>query len=402
MPGAPMLQSLTQSPSEPQFVQNPYQFYRTARKAGDLFLWTDYDRVSAVSHQAVSAILRDRNWGREIPSEFRQASPEHLEPFMQLERNSMLEMDPPDHTRLRGLVNRAFTSRRVNSLEPEIRRIAECLATGHVSQTIELQRSFAEQLPVMVISSLLGVPEEMCGQLLSWSHDMVAMYQANRDLPKELQAAKSAAEFAAFVREQIERKRAEPANDLISDLITAEDEHGRLTSNEMVSTCILLLNAGHEATAYSIGNGIKAIVESGQDPADLLSPARRDATVEEILRFDPPLHIFERHAKRDQSLFGQRFSRGDTVSVLLAAANRDPDVFRSPDDFIPGRAVAGHTSFGAGIHFCVGAPLARLELAVGLSTLFEVHPQLSLTEAPRYADRYHFHGLEELWVSLGN
>ena len=397
-----MLRSLTQSPSDPSFVQDPYPFYRTARAAGDLFHWIDYDQISAASHRAVGTFLRDRRWGREIPGEFVKETPAHLEPFMQLERRSMLELDPPDHTRLRGLVNRAFTSRRVNSLEPEIRRIAELLATGHEVQTIELQKSFAELLPVMVITRLLGVPEDMCRQFLSWSHDMVAMYQANRNLDVELRASTAAREFTDYICEQIDRKRAAPANDLISDLIAAEDEHGRLTRDEMVSTCILLLNAGHEATAYTIGNGIKAVMDSGENPAEIFAPSRREATVEEILRYDPPLHIFERHAKEDQSLFGQEFRRGDTVSVLLASANRDPEVFERPDEFIPGRKGAGHVSFGAGIHFCVGAPLARLELAVGLATLFEIHPRMSLAETPRYADRYHFHGLEELWVAVRN
>ena len=397
--GRPGLDSHTQSPVEPSFVQDPYPFYQKARQSGDLFLWTDYDRISAVSHRAVGKFLRDRRWGREIPAEFRSDAPDHLEPFMRLERNSMLELDPPDHTRLRGLVNRAFTSRRINGLEPMISEISEQLVTGHNGQPFELQKSFAERLPVMVIARLLGVPEDTCDQLLSWSHDMVAMYQANRDHEAELGAAKAAAEFTEFMNGQIEIKRSAPANDLVTDLIAVEDEQGKLTRDEMISTCILLLNAGHEATAFAIGNGIKAIIESGLDPAEILAPGNRESTVEEILRFDPPLHIFERYAKEDMELFGQGFCRGDMVAVLLAAANRDPEVFEQPDDFIPARTGAGHTSFGAGIHFCVGAPLARLEMAAGLATLFNIHPDLRLEDTPRYADRYHFHGLEELWVT---
>ena len=396
-----MLQSFSQSPADQDFIQDPYPFYRKARASGDLFMWADYDQLSAVSHRAVSRFLRDRRWGREIPPEFRQPPPAHLEPFTSLEQNSMLELDPPVHTRLRGLVNRAFTSRRINSLEPDIRDLATELIMAQDGACIELHRNFAERLPVMVIARLLGIEESMCSQLLAWSHDMVAIYQANRDHQAELRAASAAAEFTGFMRSQIEKKRASPANDLVSDLIAARDEDARLTSDEMVSTCILLLNAGHEATAYAIGNGIKAILESGQDPQQLLSPANRDATVEEILRFDPPLHIFERWAKEDQELFGVEFRRGDKVAVLLAAANRDPDVFDRPGEFIADRPASPHTSFGAGIHFCVGAPLARLELAVGLSTLFELFPNLAIARPPRYADRYHFHGLEELWVTIG-
>ena len=394
-----MLKSFSQSMSEPEFVQNPYRFYEKVRSAGDLFLWTDRNQACAISHRAANAILRGRSWGREKPGGPQHASPRHLRPFMQLERHSMLELDPPEHTRLRALVNRAFTRRRVDSLEPAIRRIAENLAGGFPDRTIELRKEFAERLPVMVIAELLGVPQSMCSQMLHWSHEMVAMYQANRDQEKELKAANAAAEFAAFIREQIEFKRTAPADDLMSDLISAEDEGGKLTGDEMVSTCILLLNAGHEATANSIGNGVKAIIESERSGGELLAPVGRQAAIEEVLRFDPPLHIFERHSKEDQFLYGQPFRRGETVAVLLAAANRDPSVFAHPDEFIPERAELGHVSFGAGIHFCVGAPLAKLELAVGLAVLFETFPRLEFAAPPIYADRYHFRGLEELWLN---
>ena len=397
-----MLQTLSQSPFDHEFVQNPYPFYQEAQLLGDLFYWSDYNQIAAVSHSAVGTFLRDRRWGREVPEEFRTETPAHIEPFMRLERHSMLELDPPHHTRLRGLVNRAFTSRRVNSLEPEIAEIAEMLITGRDVSSMEIQKSFGEQLPVLVIARLLGMPDDMSDQLLSWSHDMVAMYQANRNFEIELRAARAAAEFTDFMSDQIDRKRIEPADDLVSDLIRAEDDQGRLNRDEMVSTCILLLNAGHEATAYALGNGVKAIIESGRDPSDVLSKDNRVLTVEEVLRFDPPLHIFERYCKERLTLFGEDFERGDKVSVLLAAANRDPEAFERPDEFIPERRGPVNLSFGAGIHFCVGAPLARLEMAVGLSKLFEIHPRLSIAETPRYADRYHFHGLEELWVSAGS
>ena len=395
---AARMKSFSQSPADDGFVQNPYPFYERARQAGDLFHWVEYDRVCAVSYRAVNALLRDRRWGREIPGEFRRPVPEHLEPFMKVERHSMLELDPPEHTRLRGLVSKAFTTRRVSDLAPAIENIAEELLRGLDGDCLELQKAYAERLPVLVIAGMLGVPASMAGQLLEWSHRMVAVYQAGRNRSSEEGAAKAASEFSEFIRREVRKKRKRPTDDLISSLISAEEGGGKLTEDEMASTCILLLNAGHEATAYSIGNGIKAIIESGRRAAELVSPEAVAATVEEILRFDPPLHMFERHAKQDLEAFGRKFKRGDTVALLLGAANRDPDAFPDPGSFKPGRRISANVAFGAGIHFCVGAPLARLEIATALQILFSRFPELRFAEAPRYADRYHFHGPEKLAV----
>ncbi len=393
------LPAFSQSPTDDRFVQNPYAFYRKVRPAGDLFYWAEYDRVCAISSSAVNAILRDRRWGREIPKEIKSEESVRLEPFNRLERRSMLELDPPDHTRLRGLVLRAFTSRRITALEPDISAQAENIVSRLEVPEFELQHSLAEMLPVLVIAKLLGVPADMASQLLRWSHDMVAMYQAKRDRSVEDKAVAAASDFTSYIGELIDLRRSRPSDDLISGLIEAEDRGGTLSADEMISTCILLLNAGHEATAYSIGNGIKAILESGLPVGDLVAPGQVATTVEEILRFDPPLHMFERHAKENLKMFGVNFKRGDTVALLLAAANRDPEAFPVPDSFDPFRRAAPHASFGAGIHFCVGAPLARIELSVALSTLFGRFPDLRLAAPrPRYANRYHFHGLESLRV----
>ena len=391
-----MMRSLTQSPTDPEFVQDPYPFYDEARKSGDLFHWSDYDRICAVSFRSANALLRDRRWGRERPPEFRADAPDHLEPFMALERNSMLELDPPKHTRLRGLVSKALTSRQVAEQLPAIASLAEKLATGLADHEFEIQKHFAEKLPVLVIAGLLGVPAEMADQLLEWSHRMVAMYQAGRNRRAEDRAAEAAAEFSEYIRREIENRRVAPKDDLISSLIAAEEGGQRLTADEMASTCILLLNAGHEATANSIGNAIKAIIESGISSRKLFSDGAVGRTVEETLRYDPPLHMFERHAKQDMEFFGSEFKRGDTVAVLLGGANRDPAAYPNPDRFNPGREAAGHISFGAGIHFCVGAPLARAEIAVGLSKFFDRFPNPTFAETPKYADRYHFRGLEAL------
>jgi cytochrome P450 len=392
------MQSLSQSPRDPGFVQDPYPFYDRARSAGLLFRWKEYGHPCAAGHDAVSALLRDRRFGREPPADLRPARPPHLTAFYALDDLSMLDREPPAHTRLRGLVLRAFTSRRIAGLAPEIEALANGLVDGLDPAGFDLLPAFAEPLPVIVIARLLGVPDDMAGRLLDWSHTMVAMYQARRDRAVEDAANAAAAEFAAFLGDHVEARRRKPGDDLISRLIEAEAEGGRLTTDELISTCILLLNAGHEATVHAIGNGVRAILATGTDPAALFaSPAATAASVEEILRYDPPLHLFSRMALEDAEILGHRFRRGDTVGCLLAAAGRDPARFADPAAFDPARGNAGaHLAFGAGIHFCLGAPLARLELSIALPVLFRRLPGLAFAAQPQFADRYHFRGLTAL------
>lgn len=392
---------LTQSPTDPGFVQNPYPFYAMARAKGPLHHWTDYGMMAAFTHDAVSTLLRDRRFGREVPPELARPVPDHLRPFYAVDNHSMLELEPPRHTRLRGLVLRAFTSRRIAALQPEIAALAHRLAEALPDGECDLLPAIAAPLPVIVIARLLGVPEEMAPQLLRWSNDMVAMYQARRDRAVEDAAATAAADFTAYLSDYIDARRRAPRDDLITELIAAEEDGERLSTEEMIATCILLLNAGHEATVHTIGNGVAALLVSGLDLAPLMIPDRIDGTVEEILRHDPPLHMFTRYAYEEVEVFGHRFRRGDQVALLLGAANRDPEVWPDPDRFDPSRPVRTNASFGGGLHFCIGAPLARLELRTALPVLFETCPDLRLTAPPRYGDTYHFHGLDRLMVARG-
>lgn len=392
------MQHLTQSPTAPAFVQAPYAFYDRARAHGPIFWWDDYGMAAAVSHAAVNSILRDRRFGREEPAELRQPVPDHLAPFYAVENHSMLELEPPRHTRLRGLVLRAFTSRRIAALGPEIAALAQDLASRLPRDTpFDLLTSFAQPLPVRIIARLLGVPESMAPELLRWSNAMVGMYQAGRSLQMEQEAATAAADFAGFLRDYVAKRRARPGDDLITHLIAAESEGDRLSTDELITTCILLLNAGHEATVHSIGNGVKALLEHRCGP-EALGPERIAATVEEILRWDPPLHLFARWAYEEVQVMGHTFQRGDRVACLLGAANRDPHMYDAPQRFKPNRPAQGNLAFGGGLHFCVGAPLARLELQIALPILFAARPALKLVGQPQYANAYHFHGLERLMV----
>ncbi len=390
------MERLEQSPTDPAFVQDPYPFYDRARAGGPLFRWQDYGLICATSAAAVGAILRDRRFGREEPAETASPAAPRLAPFYAIEAHSMLELEPPRHTRLRGLVLRAFTSRRIAALGPEVAALSHRLIDAVSDGPFDLLPAFATRLPVIVIARLLGVPEDRADDLLAWSNAMVGMYQARRTRATEDAAVAAATAFAEFMRGYVEERRSRPADDLITHLIAAESEGERLSTDELITTCILLLNAGHEATVHTIGNGVKAILENAAQHA---LEADADATVEEILRHDPALHLFTRWAYEDVELGGHSFRRGDRVGCLLAAANRDPGVWPDPGRFDPARAARPNASFGAGIHFCVGAPLARLELSVALPILFARLPGLRMTAPPVYADLYHFHGLERLAVA---
>lgn len=392
---------LTQSPTDPDFVQDPYAFYKIARStAGAVFHWTDYDLPCALSHSAVWAILRDRRFGREVPQEAQKSRPAHQADFWAVEDHSMLELEPPRHTRLRGLVLRAFTSRRIADLGPEITALSHQLIDRFEGSRIDLIPTFAQKLPVLVIARLLGVPEERSDDLLAWSNAMVGMYQARRTREIEVEAARAARAFSEFLREHVSFRRTRPADDLISHLIAAEEGGDTLSIDELISTCILVLNAGHEATVHTIGNGVKALIETGGNP-DWLAPERIEATVEEILRYDPPLHMFTRWAYEDVEVGRHTIPKGGRIACLLAAANRDPSRWDMAEDFDPGRQVQTNVSFGAGVHFCLGAPLARMEMQLALPVLFARCPGLSIAEDPRYANLYHFHGLKALVVDRG-
>ncbi len=385
------MEKLSQSPTDPAFVQDPYSFYARARAKGDFIWWEDYDMACAVSHKMVHAVLRDRRMGRECPPELAPEIPPHLQPFYDVEAHSMLELEAPRHTRLRSLVLRAFTSRTIAALGPDIRALCHQLIDSFPSGDFDLLTAYAQPVPVIIISRLLGVPEERADDLVRWSNAMVAMYQARRTPEIEAAAIAATEDFVAFMKGYIDERRKTPGNDLISTLIAAREDGDRLSEEELITTCILLLNAGHEATVHTLGNGTKTLLE--HDVREIT-----EAAVEEVIRYDPPLHMFTRWVYEDLEIGGHSFKRGDQIACLLAAGNRDPSAYDDPSRFDPARRGPQNTSFGGGIHFCVGAPLARLELNIALEVLSERCPDLALAETPEYADVYHFHGLKRLMV----
>ncbi|MER9430832.1 cytochrome P450 [Mesorhizobium sp. M0482] len=403
----PASRRLRLDPHEPAFFQNPYEAYAFLHGASNAFFWEEFGFWCFGSFDDVNRLLRDRRFGRQNPAGIPDSrgigqDRTHLSAFDGVEANSMLELEPPVHTRLRTLVNRAFVSRQVERLRPRVETLANELIDRFEPGEVDLLTAFAAPLPITIIAEMLGVPVEMGPQLLDWSHRMVAMYMHGRTRETEDTANRAARDFSDFLRGYVAERRKRPGEDLLSLLIGAQEDGQKLSEDELVSSAILLLNAGHEATVHQTGNAVRSILAQGGDPRRFFaSPEATAATVEECLRFDAPLHMFTRYAYQEvEAGPGIIVQPGETIGLLLGMANRDPTAFAEPLAFRPDRADQKNVSFGAGIHFCIGAPLARLELQVSLKTLFDRLPQLHLAEQPRFRDTYHFHGLETLAVRI--
>nr|WP_208407091.1 cytochrome P450 [Amycolatopsis granulosa] len=351
----------------------------------------------AVSHAAASAVLRHRGLGRI----WTDASPaEQFVSFNLLHRNSLLENEPPVHTRLRRSISSAFGRGHVERLRPTVAKLADELVTGLVNDiaahgSADLLEALAQPLPVAVISELLDVPEADRPRLVPWSNAIVKMYEYGLPESGRVAAEHAATEFVAFLRELAGRRRREPGADLITDLL-----HADLSEDEVVATAVLLLMAGHEATVNVIGNGVRALLRHPDQWHRLREdPGLMPTAVEELIRFDAPLQLFERTATEDVEIAGFRVARGEKIAALLGAAARDPEVFADPDTLDVGRTEGTHLGFGAGIHYCIGAPLARIEIGAALSALVRRLPELRLAAEPRRRPEFVIRGLRNLPVT---
>jgi len=365
--------------TDPEFLLDPYPGLALLRERGPVSRHAPTGRWVAADHASVQAVLRDRRLGRF----WRDREPAELyEPFNLLHRAQMMENEPPVHTRLRSLVAQAFTRGHVERLRPAIAAEAAALLAA-AGDEFDLLAEVAEPLAVTVIAELLGVPVADRHRLRPWSAAIVRMYEVTRTPATEAAALTACREFADYLRDLAGRRRAEPRDDLISHLVAVRDGTDRLSADELVASAILLLNAGHEASVNAFGGGVVALL---RHPAQL-ARLRADrgllpAAAEEMIRYDPPLHMFVRTAAAEVELAGVTIPAGAEVAALLGAANRDPAVFTDPDTFDAGRDPNPHVGFGAGLHFCLGAPLARLELRTGVAALLDHAPQLALAAEP--------------------
>lgn len=390
------------------FVANPYPAYAQLRDRGHVH-WFEPSHQWLVPHYAgVHALLRDRRLGRTYLHRFsheefgRSAPPSEQEPFHTLNGNGMLDLEGADHSRIRRLVTKAFTPRTVEQLAPTIERLANEL----IDQLLgagggDLLTIVAEPLPVAVIAEMLGIPASDRGLLRPWSAAICGMFELNPGKETAQRAVRASLEFSAYLRDVIAERRKAPGNDLVSALIAAHDEEDRLTEQEMISTCVVLLNAGHEATVNATTTGWWTLFRH----PDQLARLRRDQkmlppAIEELLRFDTPLQMFERWVLDDIEIYGTLIPRGHEVALLFGSANRDSARFPDPDRLDLSRDDNTHISFGAGMHYCLGAALARVELAASFGALLRRAPSLRLVREPEWKSGYIIRGLKELLVEV--
>lgn len=384
-------------PRDPEFLADPYTEFARLREQGEVHRHEGLGLAIAVSHSAASVVLRHRALGR-IWSDAQPA--EQFVSFNLLHRNSLLENEPPVHTRLRSSISGAFNRRHIERLRPTVGKLAQHMVDGllaHIAEDGEadLLDHLAQPLPVAVIAGLLDIPEADRSCLVPWSNAIVKMYEYG--LPEEgrRSAENAATEFSDYLREIAESRREQPGEDLVSDLLRAE-----LTEHEVVATAVLLLMAGHEATVNVIGNGVWALLRHPSQWQRLLEdPSLVDAAVEEMIRYDAPLQMFERTATEDVEIAGFRVPKGQKIAALLGAAARDPKVFTEPDRFDVGRTPNQHLGFGAGVHYCIGALLARIEIAAAVRALLEKAPKLHIARKPERRPEFGIRGLRTFPVS---
>jgi cytochrome P450 len=398
---------ITQAMTTPEFRENPYALYAQMRGEDPVYrssqgLWylTRYVDVEAALHDLRLSNDQDR---LSYALAGRKGSLERLSRLGQRLGRTMINTDPPDHTRLRKLTNKAFTARRVQDLRPRIQAIVSELLDAAIAAgpTMDLIAALAYPLPITVICELLGVPHRDRERVRAWSRRLVD--QATPDLTEDglARIEQAMEEFEDYLRDLIHQRRVTPADDILSALVTAQERGDQLSDDELLSTCFLLLVAGHETTVNLIGNGTLALLRH----PDQLRRLQQDPTlirsaVEELLRYDSPAQIVGRIVTERMQIGERMLSDGDLVFPVLGAANHDPDRFDDPDRLDLGRSNNRHVSFGNGPHFCLGAPLARLEAEIALSTLVRRVPALRLdTETPEWRPNPFLRGLETLPVA---
>ena len=394
-------------PAAPDFIQDPYPVLAALREAGPVLYYPPRGVHLLTRFEHVHAALRDRRLGRAFDhrytaEEFGQPEPDRRWPrWSASERWSLLNLEPPDHTRLRRLVTAVFTPRAVAALRPVIEELSQRTLRAAVDRgPFDLITDYAQPYSVGVICHLLGVPPADGRQLLAWSHAIVKMYELHTEEAHQRAAEQAAGDFIEYVRDIIAARRRHPAADLITELIAVADQGDRLTDDEIVCTVIVLLNAGHEATVNTLGNGMRALLAHPEQWRRIRDgEVEPMVAVEEMTRWDGPLQMFERWVLDDGvEIAGRRLRRGERIGMLFGSANRDPDRFELPDSFDIGRGDSTHIGFGGGMHFCIGAPLARLEIAVSLAQLRSAVPALELAEVPRYQPFFVIRGLTALQV----
>ena len=381
-------------------INDPYPHLAELRRADKPVWHPDLEVFLAATHRDANEVLRNKSLGRIYTERIPESE---WQVFNWLHSDSILDSEPPKHTRLRGLVLKAFNRNRIEGLRPAIQRITDDLLDSIEAQksSFDLIADFAEPLPVKVIALLLGFPIEDEHLLRPWSQAIVKMYEVNPPREHQLAAQIAAQEFADYVHTLMLERKKSPSDDLVTELANVHEAGDRLSTHELIATCVLLLNAGHEASVNGFGNGMVSLFQHpGQRDLLFKNPdLLAETAIEEFLRYDSPLQYFERTATSDLELGGVAIKNGQKIVSLLGSANRDSSVFGNADVFDVARQPNPHIGFGAGIHFCIGAPLARLEMSVSLPSLMKRFPNLHLSETPVRRQTFSLRGYERVSVS---
>lgn len=396
------------APEDLAFIQDPYPVYEELRRDRPVTYDEATDHWLVARYEDVNRLLRDRRFGRTY---LHVASHEEMghepppawhAPFWNLINAGILDMEGAGHARVRRLVSKAFTPAYVEGLRPRVEALVDELVDPLIGAgEVDLLPTVAEPLPVTVIAEMLGVPGADRDLLRPWSADICKMYELDPPLASQQDAVRASAEFSDYLRVLARERRERPGEDLISQLAQIVDEGERLTEDELVGTCVLLLNAGHEATVNSTLLGWWTLFRHPAQLARLRADHSLIPTaVDELLRYDTPLQMFERWVLEPAELHGVQIPRGAELGLLFGSANHDPLVFDAPDQLRLDRSPNPHLTFGAGIHFCLGAPLGRLELQTSFRALLERFPAMEPAEEPRWKSSYIIRGLEGLKVSL--
>ncbi|AWN23208.1 cytochrome P450 [Deinococcus irradiatisoli] len=406
--------------TDPAFVQNPYPLLEELREQTPVFFDASLGKTVFLRYDDIAAVLRDKRFGRTLThlysrDELGWPPPDPAQAnFDAFNGNHMLDSEGEKHTRLRSLVGKAFSPRRVEQLQPRIEAILHERLQA-LGPTFDLVSDYAEPLPVTVIAELLGVPPHRRAMLRPWSAAIVKLYEPHFTRTQQAEAERAVLDFSALIRALAAQRRAAPADDLITALVQVEDGGEVLSESELTDTCILLLNAGHEASVNGLSAAVLALLRQPAHWEALVQAAGAEdslatfrAAVEELLRYDTPLPMFERYVLEDlewQGPDGKRWPlrTGDKVALLYASGNRDPRRFDAPDELNLRREPNPHLTFGLGRHYCLGAPLARLELSLSLRALVRHAPQLRLSRpdaAPEYAGGFVIRGLQRLDVRV--
>jgi len=363
----------------PEFIDNPYPTFARLRSESPVFFDERWGLTFFTRHADIAAMLRDRRFGRDVrhavpksdidPQAFDRIYPTRYPMWTRFIRESFIDFEPPDHTRLRRLVQSAFNRRASESYRPRLDEAATRLLDAALERgSMDAVADYAEPIPLAMIAELMGVPAVDQPLLVDWSHRIVRLYDQACTDEEGMLAEEATTQFVEYVRDMITQRRQRSSEDLVTALVEAEVDGDHLTDDEVVATSILALNAGHEATVQAIGNGLLALARNPQQYQRLRSdPDLMSTTVDELLRHDTPLQMFERWVLEDLDWNGAHLRKGTKVGLLFGSANHDETVFADPERLDLGRTPNPHVSFGGGIHFCVGAPLAKVELDVAFS-----------------------------------